>query len=196
MLEMVRKPSHNASTRKTYINLKNVNQPHKWHLLQMRSLFHLKNQILTHWLNALHALGVALSSIFHALTIVKVITLQSLLMVIYVFKLPCRYCHLRNFECSFEIVWDGWSDWLRFEMRFDGQVETAIKLSKTQNAIKCSFERITLLNMDFMDYRLRSFHTLNGRRFIALFGLLRLILFNVFFHQNNSPWIERHANRN
>lgn len=145
----------------------------------MRSLFYSKNQILTHWVNALDALVVALFSIFHALTIVKVITLQSLLMVIYVFKLPCRYCHLRNFECSLEIVWDGRSDWLRFDVQV--KCETAIKLSTTQNAMKCSSERITLLNMDFMDYRLGSLHTLNGRRFIALFGLLRSILSNVFY---------------
>lgn len=162
--EMVRKPSLNASKRKTYINwIKKMRISHIKAIHNKCVSYSISNLRSFGWMYWVHSSLLYFCALYY---ISNVITLQSLLMVIYVLKLPCRYCHLFSF-----FGYGFSSNSFGFRMRLNVQVkcETAIKSSTTQNAIKCSSERFALLNMDFMDNRLGSFYALNGERFIALF---------------------------
>lgn len=107
---MVRKPSLNASKRKTYINwIKEIRISPIKAIYNKCVSYSISNLRSFGWMYWMH------SSLLYFCALHKVITLQSLLMVIYVLKLPCRYCHLFSF-------------WLWFFKRFV-RIQDAIERS-------------------------------------------------------------------
>lgn len=120
----------------------------------------------------------------------KVITLQSLLMVIYVLKLPCRYCHLFSF-------------WLWFLKQFVRIQDAIERSSQMWNSHKIKYNP-KCNKMFFRTLRITQ-HGFYGQsiRFILCVkwwtihcSLLLACFVSVFFNENHSLWIKPCTNGN